>query len=282
VASVAWRPIRDVDAGRLHEARLQAHHAVQWLARAARAFVPPQPDDSHTNLVWDDALDGFTTHPLPGDLRLGLHLALLTLVLMGTSAQQRFALDGHSDADARRWLGEQLGPHGLDARALDAKAPYEIPDHPVTQEAAYDARGLADALAELAAWFANANASLEKSRHQMSARGLAPSPVRTWPHHFDMATLTALEAGSTEHARSVNAGFSPGDEHYDEPYFYVSPYPYPDPAKLAPLPALGHWHVHGFTAAIAPASRILEAKDRQTAAEAFLAAALDVAITALS
>jgi hypothetical protein len=40
--------------------------------------------------------------------------------------------------------------------------------------------------------------------------------------------------------------------------------------------------VEGFTAAIAPASRILEAKDHQTAAEAFLAAAVAAAITALS
>jgi hypothetical protein len=282
VARAVWWPIRDVDAGRLRDARLQAHHAVQWLARAARAFVPPQPNDSHTNLGWDDALDGFTTHPLPGDLRLGLHIPLLTLVLMGTTAQQRFTLDGHSDADARRWIGERLGAHGFDARALDAKAPYEIPDHPVTHGTAYGAGGLADALAELAAWLANANAALDKSRHQMSARGLTPSPVRTWPHHFDMATLTLLGAGSAEHARSVNTGFSPGDEHYQEPYFYVSPFPYLDSAELPPLPALGHWHVEGFTAAIAPASRILEAKDRQTAAEAFLAAAIDAAITALN
>src|SRR5205807_8953984 len=116
VARAVWRPIRDLNAGRLREARLQAHHAMQWLARAVRAFVPSQPDDSHTNLGWDDALDGFTTHPLPGDLRLGLQIPPLTLVLMGTSAEQRFALDGRSDADARQWLGERLGAHGFDAR----------------------------------------------------------------------------------------------------------------------------------------------------------------------
>jgi hypothetical protein len=282
VASVAWRPIRGVELGRLHEARLQAHHAVQWLARATRAFVPPEPDDSHTNLGWDDALDGFTTHPLTGDLQLRLRIPPLTLVLTGTTAQQSFALGGHSDADARWWLGAQLGARGLDPGGLDAKLPYEIPDHPVPRGGTYNAIGLADALAELAAWFANANASLDEIRDQMSARGLAASPVRTWPHHFDMATLTLLEAGSAEHARSVNAGFSPGDEHYDEPYFYLSPYPHPDPTRLAPLPALGHWHVHGFTAAIAPASRILEAKDHQTAAEIFLAAAVAAAITALN
>jgi hypothetical protein len=279
--SSAWRPIRGVDADRLREARLQAHHALQWLARAARAFVPPQPDDSQTNLGWDDALDGFTTHPLASGLRLGLRMTPLTLVLTGTSAQQSFALDGHADADARRWLGERLSAHGLDGRALDAKAPYDIPDHAVGHGAAYDAGGSADALAELAAWFANANASLGGVRDRMSTRRLAPSPVRTWPHHFDVASLTLLEGGSAEHARSVNAGFSPGDEHYEEPYFYVSPHPYPDPAQLPSLHAPGHWHAQGFTAAIAPASRILEAKNHYAAAEAFLAAAVDAAITAL-
>ena len=43
-----WVPLRGIDQRRLSEARLQAHYAVQWLARAARAYVPPQPDDEHT------------------------------------------------------------------------------------------------------------------------------------------------------------------------------------------------------------------------------------------
>jgi hypothetical protein len=197
----------------------------------------------------------------------------LILVLTGSSAQQGFHLGGRSDADARRWVGEQLSARGLDARALDANAPYEIPDHPVARGGVYGESESGDAIVELAAWFANAAASLEAARNEMRARGHAPSPVRTWPHHFDMASLTLLEAGDAEHARSLNAGFSPGDEHYQEPYFYLSPYPYPDPAKLPALSAVGHWHVHGFTAAIAPASRILATADRQASAEAFLAAA---------
>src|ERR1700687_5123272 len=62
VSTSDWRPLRGVDHGRLSEARLQAHYAAQWLARAARAFIPPQPDDGHTNLGWDHAFGGFTTH----------------------------------------------------------------------------------------------------------------------------------------------------------------------------------------------------------------------------
>ena len=51
-----WREIKDVDRSSLREARLQAHYAVQWLARAARAYVTPAPDDHHTNLGWNDAI----------------------------------------------------------------------------------------------------------------------------------------------------------------------------------------------------------------------------------
>ena len=276
-----WRPIRGVDFGRLREARLQAHHAVQWLARAARAFVPPQPDDRHTNLGWDDDLDGFTTHGLEGDLRLALRINELRLVLAGASVQVSFTLDRHSDAAARLRLGDLLAAHDFDPDRLDAKLPYEIPDHALARAGTYDAGGFADALFDLAAWFANAERSLGRVREQMVARGLAPSPVRTWPHHFDMATLVVLEAGDAEHARSVNAGFSPGDENYEEPYFYVGPYPYPDPAKLPPLP-LGHWHMQRFTAAVLPASKIVARADRQAASDTFLDAAVAAAVRALS
>jgi hypothetical protein len=50
MSGLDWRPLQVSDQQRLSMARLQAHHAAQWLARAARAYVPPQPDDGHTNL----------------------------------------------------------------------------------------------------------------------------------------------------------------------------------------------------------------------------------------
>jgi hypothetical protein len=279
-----WRPLHNVNRGRLSEARLQAHHAAQWLARTARAYVPPRPDDSHTNLGWDDGLDGFTTHRLKDDVRLGLKVIDLTLVLLGegTAHTQSFPLNDRSDMDARKWLGERLDAKGLDTRALDAPSPYEIPAHAIAMGATYGTAGLVDALAEHAAWFANADRTLGSIRAEMIGRKLPASPVRCWPHHFDLATLISLDEGNSEKTRTVNVGLSPGDEHYDEPYFYVSPHPYPDAAALPRLPKLGHWHTRDFTAAIAPGRRIIEAKDRQSETGAFLHDAIEGAIKALS
>jgi hypothetical protein len=279
-----WRPLGGVDVSRLAMARLQAHHAVQWLARAARAYIPAKPDDSHTNLGWDDTLDGLATHPLVGGTRLGLNLPELAIALLGASPKERaqvLHLDGRTDREVRVWLEELLGARKFEVTALDAPAPYEIPPHAVARGGAYGSAALADALAELAAWFSNANASLERIKQAYEAKKLEASPVRCWPHHFDLATLISLETGGGEQARSVNAGLSPGDEHYGEPYFYVSPYPYPDRAKLPPLPKIGHWHTEGFTAAVAPASRIIAAKNRQGETETFLEEAVKGAVDLL-
>jgi hypothetical protein len=47
-----WQPLAALEPRRLREARLFAHFAAQWLARAARTYVAPKSDDSHTNLGW--------------------------------------------------------------------------------------------------------------------------------------------------------------------------------------------------------------------------------------
>src|ERR1700757_1730331 len=71
-----------------------------------------------------------------------------------------FSLDGRPVAQARQWLDEQVSARGLDAHALDAPSPYEMPAHAVAYGATYDVEHSADALVELAAWFANAEAVL--------------------------------------------------------------------------------------------------------------------------
>jgi len=148
-----WRPLHAIDKARLSEARLQAHYAAQWLARAARAYVPPQPDDGHTSLSLDRALDGFVTHPFKNGMRLSLQVTNLSLTLRdrdGAAVVESIFLNGHSDSQIRQSLGDKLSKLNLDARALDAPSPYEIPAHAIAQGSHYDAIGSSAALTELA------------------------------------------------------------------------------------------------------------------------------------
>jgi hypothetical protein len=279
-----WRPVGQVDFAQLREARLQSHYAAQWLARVARAYVAPRPDDGHTNLRWDDSFGGFFTHPLPDGTRLGLRLADLTLALfLGEDANQPhdFPLDGRSDADVRAWLGGQAQAAGLPAEKLDDALPYEMPLHPLATGGAYTSASLGPSLRELAAWYTNGAASLGAIRQRLLARGLPAPEVRCWPHHFDLDCLTVIGDGAPYVAPTMGAGFSPGDHYYEEPYFYISVYPRPDLSLLPPLLPPGHWHTEDFLAAVAPASRILALDDPETETDAFLFAATDAIVAVL-
>jgi hypothetical protein len=271
-----WRPIRTFDRTRFAAARLQAHHATQWLARTARAYVPPRPDDSHTSLGWDDAFGGLMSHPLPDGTRLGLRFAELTLALCGPDASaplDTFPLAGRCDPDACAWLMGHAGMRNLDPGALNNPLPYMLAERETAGVYTVDA----DQLALLAAWFSNADAALGAVRGAIVARKLDAPPVRCWPHHFDLDTLVTVAPG-----RTSGVGFEPGDDSYDEPYFYVSLYPAPAVGRLPAPPPVGHWHTQNFTAAIAPAQRILAAPDQGAAVAAFLRAATDATIAALS
>jgi hypothetical protein len=281
VSGSSWRKAESVDPGELRAARLQAHYAVQWLARAARAYVTPALNDHHTNLGWNEAIAGLTIHALPQGSGLGLNIAELTLVLwdgpaMTASQAVTLSLQGRRDGEIRQWLGRQLHARGLDADALDRPAPYQMPGHPIGHGAPYGAPGLAPALAALAAWYVNADAVLGETRQSIIARGIEAPPVRCWPHHFDLDSLIPLGSGAG--AYTVGIGFSPGDEYYDQPYLYVSHHPPPDVASLPSLAPVGHWHTHHFTAAVATADLIVAAAEPRAAAATFLRAATDILI----
>ena len=280
-----WRPLHGIDKARLGEARLKAHYAAQWLARAARAYIPPQPDDGHTSLRWDRSLDEFVTRPLKSGLRFGLQVTKLSLTLRDGDDEagvQTISLSGRSDSQVRQLLGEQFSKLNLDARVLDAPSPYEIPAHAIANGSHYDEVGLVAALTELAAWFSNAKLLLDRIQGQLTVRKFAASSVCCWPHHFDLATLTTLPRRDFGAIGFVGIGLSPGDTYYDEPYFYVSVYPKPDPTMLPTLPMFGHWRTHEFMAAVVPAHRILSATDQNTETDEFLRCAVDVALKLLS
>jgi hypothetical protein len=272
MVAARWRSLNRVDRARMREARLQAHYAAQWLACIARAYVATHPNDVHTSLGWDDAQGALATQALSGGGSAGLKISELTLVLWDqTGRGEPLRLDGRRDADIRDWLGPRLRQMGLDADALDAPSPYQMPAHPIGSGAPYAGAALAEPLAELAVWYGDADLVLAEARQRVLARGLDAPPVRCWPHHFDLDSLIQLGAG-----RTVGAGFCPGDEHYDEPYFYVSSHPRPaDVARLPSLPLAGHWHTHHFTAAIALARNVVAATDQKAESEAFLNAAID-------
>jgi len=260
-----WSSLREPAPAMLAEAREVAHCALQWVTRAARANLSPAPDDSHSALTWDAGLGALVSAPLPKNIRVNLHLAALELDLTHDGKAERLALDGCTTSTVNDWLDLKLEAQGLKAASAVA-LPYEVAPQRLRH---------VPELAALARWFAAAEELLEEVRGKTARIRPGPSPVRCWPHHFDIAVLVQLERGASESARSIGVGVSPGDATYPQPYAYISPYPAPKAPKLPALPAGGHWHQNDFFAAVATAEALLAEPDPRAALVAVIDAALE-------
>ncbi|MDJ0825469.1 MAG: hypothetical protein QNJ16_08200 [Rhodobacter sp.] len=250
--------------------RTIAHAAVQPLTKAARANLQAVPDDSHSNLEWSSARGMFLTHPLgagAAHCQVGLGLAPLRLVILSDGDEiDTLALAGQTTARALDWVDEALQDIEL-APASPVALPYDLPGDVV--EIDRFGEDSAD-LAHLAAWFSLAAGSLSDFAAANAALDPGPSPVRCWPHHFDIATYVQLEPGDFETAKGIGVGLSPGDESYDEPYFYVNPWPHLPVASLPEPIAPGHWHTKGFVGSIATGQEILTGEDPAKTTAQFL------------
>ena len=237
-----WQPLGRVSPGEISDARLHFHHAAQIVSAVGLTYLPAASDDSHTNMEWTRG--GLAGHVVPGPRPFhaairpsGLVLALLD----GAEAVlEEVSLFGRTLDDGYVWLAEAIARRtGGPVRPL-MRPTYPLPDHAAYRGEPFRAES-APALDELARWYANACGVLER----LMAACAGSSPVRTWPHHFDIAMLVELPA-----AKSIGVGLSPGDETFPEPYWYVSPYPYPVEPALPALPSRGRWHREGFFAAV--------------------------------
>src|SRR5215218_6143018 len=174
-----WQSVPRANFMYLHAARLQAHYAAQWLARAARAYVPGRPGEHHTNLGWDDAFGGLVTHALPDGSRLGLRIADLTLAFLDQHPHS-LALDGRSDAEVKTWLRGHVAARNLVSGKLDDPLPYALADHALALGARYSLDELGDAFKTLSAWYSNANVALSAAQQRLASKKLKAPLVRCW------------------------------------------------------------------------------------------------------
>ena len=251
----------------LTDARLQLHHAAQFVASTGISYLPAEPDDSHTNMEWVESLRALAGRviPAPQPFRVIVQPADLSLSIVGEDGQivASTLLNGLTIDDAANWLRARIAERGADGDRLTLQRHFEIPHHDVDDGATFDTKNAA-AFAQLDAWYFAAYRALDYVRSSTTEA----SEVRCWPHHFDIATLIDLGGG-----RTIGVGMEPGDQYYDEPYFYVnlSPSPKPESATAA-LAGGGTWHTDEWVGAVLPGSQLGENPKEQV--EAFLDSAI--------
>jgi len=210
------------------------------------------------------------------DVRLALRPAdLRLLVWVDDDVEAEFALHDASDEAVGGWVRRRLERLGFDLQAFDAPPPYKGPDS-LPGGGVYDALGPIAELAELARCYDNAARVLESYAQKYAWTKPGPSPVRAWPHHFDIGTFIGLEDGDSQTARAVGAGLAAPDALYPEYYFYAYPWPRHPRKGLKRLRAKGRYHKNGFFGAALPLSTVIDQKSQAGAVTAFFDETIEI------
>jgi hypothetical protein len=253
----SWQITGKIKPQELTESRLRLHYAIQFIAATGSALAEPLPDYSHTSLAWHPDLKVFFGALIRGakTFQVALDPVKLTSIILDKQGETiaMFPLEGKTLVEGMDWHKKQISQLGADADKIVflSYPPDDFPDHAIAHGAAFDVSEVA-ARQELANYYANTHQLLQ----EIVAETEDTSPIHTWSHHFDMATLISIPGKKNGEPMTVGVGMSPGDRSYDQPYWYVSPYPYPDTTSLPKLAGGGFWHTQHWVGAVLTASQL--------------------------
>ncbi|WP_421654386.1 hypothetical protein [Leptothermofonsia sp. ETS-13] len=244
-----------IDLQQLAESRVQLHYAIQFIAVTGAALVEPQPDYRHTSLNWNPQLKVFSGPLIPATQPFRVALEPVNLVSMILNEQgdaiATFSLSHQTLQQGLDWLKAEIAKRGANADQVVflSYPPGDFPEHAIAHGAPFsNSQDLP--FKDLADFYAVTHTLLEKLSIQIDGA----SPVHIWPHHFDIATLITLP---NDLSQTIGVGMSPGDTSYNEPYWYVSPYPYPDTDHLPGIEGSGFWHTSHWVGAVLTTSQLV-------------------------
>jgi hypothetical protein len=266
-----------IDPRTLTESRLQLHYAVQVIDAIASTLAEPKPDYSHTSFSWNPELQVFVGELIPAvkSFRVALEPVSLTSLILDEQNQKiaEFSLHQKTLAEQINWYKKEIATLGADADkvVLPSYPRADFPDDKIAHGAAFDANKGKSGRQELANYYAITNLLLQ----EIVAKEEGASSIHIWPHHFDIATLVTVGNTSNGEPITVGIGMSPGDTNYNEPYWYVSPYPSPEITNLTELVGGGFWHTQDWVGAVLKASNVSgEGEEKIKQIQAFLDSAL--------
>jgi hypothetical protein len=190
------------------------HQAAQYLAAAGISFLDKKPDDSHTNLAWNSQENRMETHVFGNLDALALNLKNITLEwLKNGSAISKIDLQSKSHSEIVQWISQQAETNNI-AKPYSYSFHYELPYNALTDDyiSSFSSENLESISNEL-------NKAQQAFEQFLDSQKLE-SPIRIWPHHFDLGIYSKLEADNT----FMGAGLAIPDSLVNDFYFYASAY----------------------------------------------------------
>jgi len=269
-----WQTLTYPDPAKLNAPTQQLHHAAQFVSMLGNSYLPKQADDSHTNLEWLPDRQALASNWIEGSFRLLLQFTDFQLEWQTKNGDiiSTFPLTNQTKEAAITWMRLILQEKFKVSQAqLKPIAHFEIPPHPVENGAPFQLI-TKQLYQELALYRHNAHFILE----HFASKYKHASPVRTWPHHFDIGVYIPVAFDEDQNAtKSVGIGLAIPDQDIQEHYFYVNHWSRFGETHTYNLPQLpsGYWHTEGWTGAVLPISELvkIDLKEEQARqAETFL------------
>ena len=257
----SWEQLKLAHPAGLAPTIQKLHHAAQFVAMIGDSLLPRTEDDAQSSMRWHRALKALVGRKV--DLGIPSRLALVYPVFElrflddDDRSLSPLLLEGQSKENVYDWMRENISAFGGQVSDLHPIRHFEIPHHAVDGIVPFH-KPNARELEELARYRANADLVLR----ELSGHFDRCSPVRIWPHHFDIATVLEVDGdGKTEQAtKTIGMGWAIPDNLIDDPYFYVTPWRKTgkiDFEKNSELPA-GQWMLKkNWQGAVLPATDIV-------------------------
>lgn len=257
------------------------HTVSQYLARVNKSYLPPQDDDSHTSLGFDQlgsrVCGGWIKSGVKSFM-LSLNLGSFRLEWLNSALR---VLPGSIPVAGRKMsvieseLIKSISMINLDPSELVTEMHYQIPEYFNGSDCfpEPDPEGIRK-------WIfyrgvANETSSLLKNHLQSDL------DIRIWPHHFDTGIYVPLH----DNMMGIGFGLAMEDDIGGSPYLYITGYPAEGNLNYTglPEPGSGTWKTgEGWKGAVLPLDRIdrMHKDNLKGGVKTFLLTALDWFLTA--
>ncbi len=205
------------------KARVEAHNALFWMARAAHSFLQPTPDNTHLYLSLDSGSFDFRTQIFGDGFQIGLNLPELELYFCEKKEKvpHSFWLDEKTPAFVEAWYLVELLHRGLDPQSFSTYLPFQSKDMLMGDTQDHNASLYKTELRALADCIMNTVPVLDQLTHKLIKNNKIPDA----PHEITLEpeTFTLFFSGilSGENNKKITAGLSAGDNLRQVPFLFT-------------------------------------------------------------
>ncbi len=194
----------------------QIHLAAQYLAAAGISFLDKKEDDSHTNLAWEVENNRLATHSFGnGTNQVGLNLLSTNLEwLVNGTAEATIDLQTSTHSEILNWLNNQAQKHQID-KEYRYDFHYELPYPSISEDYKFQIDNTESKI------YAEELNRAQTSFQSFLSENNLDSPIRVWPHHFDLGIYSQLDQSENTF---LAAGLAIPDTLVDGLYYYASGY----------------------------------------------------------